>query len=178
MRAMKRVVVFLLTAIFILPVKAQFTSATLQASGLTCALCSRAVNKALQNLSFVATVKPDIKNSSFNVIFKENGDVNIDELKEAVEDAGFSVANLKITGNFENVRLLKDQYTKIGNQVFYFLNADNKVLNGERTFMIVEKNFMTANIFKKYSALLKTESPQSLKPESNGNKTRIYHVII
>ena len=50
----------------------QFTKANLQASGLTCALCSNAINKALQKLSFVASVKPDIKNSSFDIVFKES----------------------------------------------------------------------------------------------------------
>jgi len=156
----------------------QFTKANLQASGLTCALCSNAVNKALQKLSFVASVKPDIKNSSFDISFKENSDINIDDLKNAVEDAGFSVASLKLTGNFDNVKLIKNDYTKIGDHTFYFLNANNEILQGEKTLTIVEKSFMTASTFKKYSAALKTLPGQSAKAEDAGNKLRVYHAVI
>jgi len=165
-----------LIVFFTLHVSAQFWKANLQASGLTCALCSKAINKALQNLPFVASVKPDIKNSSFDIVFKEGDEVNIDDLKNAVEDAGFSVASLKITGNFENIRLQKNEYTKIGNQGFYFLNAGD-VLRGEKTFTIVEKGFMTSNTFKKYSDKLKAGSPSSGIPD-NANKIRVYHAIV
>ncbi len=86
---------------------AQFTKATLQATGLTCAMCSNAINKALQKVSFVESVKSDIKNSAFDIVFKQSTEVNIDALKDAVEDAGFSVGSLKLTGNFSEVKLKK-----------------------------------------------------------------------
>lgn len=156
----------------------QFTKANLQASGLTCALCSNAINKALQKLSFVASVKPDIKNSSFDIVFKEGNEVSIDELKNAVENAGFSVASLKITGNFENIPLQKDGYAKIGNQAFYFLNASGEPLRGEKTITIVGKNFMTANTFKKYSDKLRPASSSSGKFDNAANTLHVYHAIV
>ncbi len=51
---------------------------------------------------FVESVKSDIKNSAFNMVFKQGQKVEIDALKKAVEDAGFSVGNLKMTGNFSD----------------------------------------------------------------------------
>jgi copper chaperone CopZ len=171
-----KTIFFLIALIYSVIAHSQFTKANLQASGLTCALCSKAVNNALQKLPFVASVKPDIKNSSFDIVFKENNEVSIDELKNAVENAGFSVANLKITGNFDNVRLQKNEYTKIGNQAFFFLNA-GEVLQGEKTLTIVEKSFMTANTFKKYSDKLKSGSPSDI-PGNAANKIRVYHAIV
>ena len=50
--------------------EAQFSKANLQATGLTCAMCSNAINKALQKLPFVESVKADIKNSSFSIAFR------------------------------------------------------------------------------------------------------------
>jgi len=44
----------------IVAVQAQISSATLQASGLTCAMCTKAINKSLEQLNFVESVKPDI----------------------------------------------------------------------------------------------------------------------
>ena len=79
--------------------QAQFTKASLQATGLTCAMCSNAINKALLRVPFVESVKSDIKNSAFSIVFKTGQEVEIDALRKAVEDAGFSVGNLKMTGN-------------------------------------------------------------------------------
>ena len=51
-------------------VHAQFTRAELQATGLTCAMCSNAIYKALMEVPFVESVTPDIKNSGFGIKFK------------------------------------------------------------------------------------------------------------
>jgi hypothetical protein len=51
-------------------------------------------------------------------------------------------------------------------------------LQGEKTFTIVEKSFMTANTFKKYSNKLKSGSPSSGIPDNTANKIRFYHAIV
>lgn len=160
----------------------QYTKATLQATGLTCALCSNAINKSLQTKGFIQSVKPDIKNSSFNIVFKENADVDIDEIKKAVEDAGFGVGSLKLTGSFNDVKIGTDSHAQIGTKHYHFLNASDKVLNGEQTITIVDKDFMTAKAFKKIS------EPASMKCLVSGKAaaccpgvaagTRIFHVTI
>jgi copper chaperone CopZ len=86
---MKKLLLSGLIALSVMPAMAQFSKAELQATGLTCAMCSNAINKALQKVPFVESVRPDIKNSSFNIVFKANAEIDIDALKNAVEDAGF-----------------------------------------------------------------------------------------
>jgi len=163
---------------------AQFTKATLQATGLTCAMCSNAINKALQKVSFVETVKSDIKNSAFDIVFKKDADVNIDALKEAVEDAGFSIGGLKVTGNFDNLKVAPDQHVKIGDENFHFLDITNQTLNGEKTITVVDKDFVTAKQFKKISSSTKMACVQTGKAAeccSKGGVTagsRVYHVTI
>ena len=98
----------------------QFATARLQATGLTCAMCSNAINKALQARSFVQSVHADIKNSSFDIEFKSGADVDIDEIRKAVEDAGFAVGRLQLTGNFDNVKVGPDTHVKIGEKYFHF----------------------------------------------------------
>lgn len=180
---MKTTLIVLLT-VFTLVSNAQLNKASLQASGLTCAMCSNAINKALQKVSFVAGVKSDIKNSSFNIDFKDNAEVNIDDLKEAVEDAGFSVAKLNVTGNFDNVVVKNDQHVIIDGSIFHFLKVNEQVLKGERTLIVVDKNFLNPKEFKKYSAATKMNCVQTGKAASCCVKegitanTRIYHVTI
>ncbi len=98
---MKRIFFIIIIVVAGFTSHAQFTKATLQATGLTCAMCSKAINKALMEVPFVESVKSDIKNSSFNMVFKPGQEVMVDALKKAVEDAGFSVGNLNITVNFQ-----------------------------------------------------------------------------
>ncbi|NOT50796.1 MAG: heavy-metal-associated domain-containing protein [Chitinophagaceae bacterium] len=181
---MKKLLLVVVTAFSAIVGSAQFSKATLQATGLTCAMCSNAINKALQGIPFVESVKSDIKNSSFDIVFKQGTAISIDALKDAVEDAGFSVGGLKVTGTFSDVKIEKDKHVKIGNDNFHFLNADNRVLNGEQTITVVDRNFVTEKQFKKYAASTKMECIKTGKTGSCCEKDgitageRIYHVTI
>ncbi|MEI9808919.1 MAG: heavy metal-associated domain-containing protein [Bacteroidota bacterium] len=179
---MKKILLFLAIMVVAVQLNAQFTRATLQATGLTCAMCSNAINKALQAKPFIQSVRADIKNSAFDIVFKENAEVNIDEIRKAVEDAGFGVGNLKLTGNFNEVKIENDKHVKVGNANFHFLNVSDQVLNGEQTIMVVDKNFLTVKQFKKFSNATKMECLQTGKAASCCKDlapgTRIYHVTI
>jgi len=152
---MKKLFFIAMLASVVISSKAQFTRATLQATGLTCAMCSNAINKALMQVPFVESVKSDIKNSAFNIVFKQGQDVEIDALRKAVEDAGFSVGNLKMTGNFQELKIENDKHAEIGKTVFHFLNVNEQVLNGEQTLTVVDKNFLTAKQLRSSVGLLK-----------------------
>jgi copper chaperone CopZ len=164
--------------------KAQFTKATLQATGLTCAMCSNAINKALEKVPFVESVRSDIKNSAFNIVFRADAKVNIDDLKEAVEDAGFSVGSLKMTGNFPEQDLVKDKHFKIGDLNFHFLNEGSWTLQGEQTLTVVDKDYVTAKEFRKYSSTTKHACYRDGRAGDCCNAggittgSRVYHVKI
>lgn len=168
---MKKLLLLLIIALSVAPSQAQFTNASLQATGLTCAMCSNAINKALQKVPFVESVKSDIKNSAFSIVFKADTQVDIGALKDAVEDAGFSIGSLKLTGVFAGINVEKNQPVKFGSDTFLFLNAGSQVLNGEKTITIVDKNFMTAKEFKKQNAAVKIYKLPA-------NTERVYYVII
>lgn len=161
----------------------QFTKARLQATGLTCAMCSKAINKALEATPFVQSVKADIKNSAFDIVFKENAEVDIDGIRKAVEDAGFAVGNLKLTGTFKDVAVENDKHIQIDKKYFHFVNTSNQVLNGEQTVTIVDKDFLAAKQFKKISQTTKMTCIQTGKAGGACCKelepgTRVYHVTI
>src|SRR5690349_24933535 len=95
---------------------AQFSKASLQASGLTCSMCSKAVKLALEQVSFVDKVQVDIKNQQYNLSFKNGEAIDFDALSKAVEDAGFSVAKFNVVAHVDNVVLEKDKHIQIGGQ--------------------------------------------------------------
>ena len=163
--------------------RAQFSKASIQATGLTCALCSNAINKALQKLSFIESVRSDIKNSEFSLVFKQNETVKIDALKEAVEDAGFSIGTLKLTGTFNNIAIEKDRHVTIGNDSYHFLNVSGNSLTGEQTLRVVDKNFVSEKEFKKFSQATKLSCVRTgiaaacCEKDGISANSRVYHVI-
>ena len=175
----------MLLAFFIgMQANAQFTKASLQASGLTCSMCSKAVKTALEEVAFVEKVQVDIKNQQYNLTFKPDAAVSFDALSKAVEDAGFSVASLKVTADVNNTTLEKDKHLQIGDQYFHFLNAEGKQLNGATTFSIVDKSFVSTKEFKKWSNASKLECVKTGRAsncctkENVAEQARVYHVVI
>ncbi len=163
---------------------AQFTKADLQATGLTCAMCSNAIYKALVALPFIEKVKPDIKNSAFHIEFKKEPTFEIDAIKRAVEDAGFSIGSFKITGNYDGLKVANDQHVSIGNDVFHFLDISEQSLSGEKTITVVDKDYLTTKQFKKFSsatdmACIKTgKAADCCMKAGVASGTRIYHATI
>ncbi|RYY49864.1 MAG: copper chaperone [Chitinophagaceae bacterium] len=164
--------------------QAQVSKVTLQASGLTCSMCSNSINKALQTLPFVDKVMANIKTSSFDVSFKPGAAVNFDQLKKKVEDAGFFVANLTATANFNNMIVKKDEHYNVGGMNIHFLNANGQVLSGEQTFQVVDKGYVSAKAFKKSQLLTKMECYKTgvagscCSKEGLSAGSRIFHVTI
>lgn len=147
-------------------------------------MCSNAINKALLKVPSVQSVVSDIRNSAFSIVFKSGSQVNIDALKEAVEDAGFSVGGLQLTGNFPAMTIEKDKHVRIGKENFHFLNGNGQSLGGEQVITVVDRNFIPEKQFKKLSASAKTGCVQTGKTssccskEGMGAGERVYHVTI
>ena len=152
---MKRILIICFAIVIAVQLNAQFTKSNITGTGLTCAMCSsNAINKALQAKPFIQSVRADIENSAFHIIFKENTDVDVDDLRKAVEDAGFAIGSLKMTGNFNEVKIGNDVHVQIGSRHFHFLNVSDQVLNGEQTITIIDKDFDRETV-QKYSETTK-----------------------
>ena len=180
---MKKIFLGLLV-VFCVTAKAQFSKASLQASGLTCSMCSKAVKTALEGVPFVEKVQVDIKNQQYNLTFLKTDKVDFDALSKAVEDAGFSVASLKVTASVNNLTPQKDEHVNIGGHNFHFLNSKGQQLNGDVTFSVVDKTFVLPKDFKKYVSMSKMACVQTgqmascCTKENPGASSRIYHIII
>lgn len=181
---MKKAAMMVLVLAVFFQSHAQFTGASLQASGLTCSMCNKAIYKALKALPFVASVESNIKDARFDIVFRENTAIEIDAMKDAVEDAGFFVAAFTLTGNFDAIAIANDRHVIIGDRSFHFLNVGDRVLTGQQTLTLVDKGFLTAKNFKKFSAATKHPCIQTGKAgaccekEGVSGSARVYHVTI
>lgn len=169
---------------FALITSAQITKATLQASGLTCALCAKAVYNNLTSLPFVDNVETDLNASAFVIIFKQGIDVDLDALSRKVQDAGFSIASLSVSAHVSPVKIEIDKHISIGQKVFHFLNASSQDVPTDINFRLVDQAFVSAKEFKKFMTMTKMQCVKTGRSESccssHGIKesTRIFHAII
>ncbi|MEO6452655.1 MAG: heavy-metal-associated domain-containing protein [Ginsengibacter sp.] len=158
---------FVIAIIISLSVNAQVTKVSLQASGLTCSMCSNAINKALKTIDFVDKIEPNIKTSNFDITFKPGSKIDFDKLKNKVEDAGFFVSRFIATVRFDNVQIKPGEPVAIGDKTFQFVNFKDQVLNGDKALRIIDKGFLSAKEYKKNAAAF-----------GDVKGTKIYHVVI
>jgi copper chaperone CopZ len=122
---------------------AQVTHVSLQASGLTCSMCSNSINKALKTLDFILDVKANIKTYTFEITFKPNTNVDFDGIRKKVEGAGFAVSSFVATIQFDNVLATNNQPVTIGDMIFLINPAKEQTLNGPQKVKILNKGFVS-----------------------------------
>lgn len=156
---MKTVLLLSITIVLSVLTSAQVSKVTLQAAGLTCSMCSNAINKALKSVDYVADVDADIKTYSFAISFKPNSVVDFDQLRKKVEKAGFSVTSFIAVIHFDNVRVKTNQPVVIGDKTLFLANTPNQVLNGARPVKILNPGFVSTKENKRKTIL--TTAPKT-----------------
>jgi mercuric ion binding protein len=75
---------------------AQISSITIGVDGFTCSLCAKGVEEQFKSLDFVQSVKTYLKKTEFVLTFKQNQKIVISKIRDAVNDGGFTVRDVKI----------------------------------------------------------------------------------
>jgi copper chaperone CopZ len=184
----QKIKIFILASLFVIPflVSAQLQKAEFQASGLTCSMCSNAINKALKTVPFIESVNTDLNKNVFEITFKKNTPVDIDVIKKKVEGAGFSIAKFWIIINLNDQKINNDEHTNVAGINFHFMNVKPQTLNGVQRLQLIDKNYVSAKEFKRYGAYTTMSCYQTglmsncckAKDGSLASSGRIYHVTI
>jgi len=162
---------------------AQIQSAKLQASGLTCAMCARAVYKNLEALPFVKSIDTDLNGSAFLLSFNEKP-VDPDAIRKKVEDAGFSVAELVLTARFEPTTIEADKHIDLQGLMFHFVGVRKSELNGEHNIRLVDRNFIPAKEAKKVQGLTQLACYNTgimgdcCNSKATSVSKRVYHLML
>lgn len=99
----KYIALILIVALFSTAASAQISKAEIIATGLTCSMCSNAINKQLQSLPEAVNVETDLNTNTFTVTLKEGNKLTPATFKEKVEKAGFFIGSLVLTVPSETV---------------------------------------------------------------------------
>jgi copper chaperone CopZ len=139
--------------------KAQVTKVSLQAGGLTCSMCSNSIYRALKTLDFIENVDADIKTYTFEISFKAHANVDFDQIRKKVENAGFTVNSFVATIHFDNLQVKNNQPVLLGNKTFLFRNVKDQSLNGSKEVRLLNKGFVPSKESKVNASLIKSPGP-------------------
>lgn len=126
-------------------VTAQVQSVELVASGLTCSMCSKAIFKSLAALNFVADVKVNIEKSNYILSFKSAEDVKIDQIREAVYDAGFAIEKMQMTANFPVTKAINDELFLLSGYQFKWKLSVEKNIKHPQKVTFLNKDLLPSN---------------------------------
>lgn len=176
----KKIIALIGLFLFMWVAKAQIVSVNIKATGLTCAMCSNTIDKALRSLDFVADVKPDLPSTSFFVTFKPGSRISLESMKNKVEGAGFFVGEMTATMSVSKVMVEKDFHYELNGDQYHFTETEKRTLNGEVKLKILDKGFVTTKEYKTLSKKITADCYKSGKTASccKAAAGRVYHVSI
>lgn len=87
----------LLLFIFAAPVKAEIEQITLRVDGLACPFCAYGMEKKITRLKGVSSYDVDMREGKVFVGLKPDAQVELNVLRKAVKEAGFTLRNVSLT---------------------------------------------------------------------------------
>jgi copper chaperone CopZ len=141
--------------------KAQIMKAEIKALGLTCSMCSNAINKQLKSIPEVTNVETDLNTNTFTVSLVDDNNLSPKIFKEKVEKAGFFVGALLCTMKSKN----------LSNKAFIMLNETKNNVEIV-TVQVLDKGYVTDKEYKKLSKSYKSIESFSV------NNDEDYHIKV
>jgi copper chaperone CopZ len=143
---MKKTIILLQCIILSIVANAQqITKVEIMATGLTCSMCSNAINKQLKTLIEVEKVDIDLNKNLFVITLKADNKLNPKIFKDKVEKAGFFVGSMVLSVNFANQSI--EDNKQIDNYIF--IDTKAQTLNGLTKVKVLDRGYVTAKEYKK-----------------------------
>ena len=121
---------------------------------------------------------------TFSIQFKKEAAVNPDELKAAVEDAGFFVGGLELEGTWPLDQPNLSSPLQLGGNWYQVLSGKANKGKPSFTISVIDKGFVTSKEFKKNAKYTQMECYKTgfmgscCKQKVKSDGVRIYHVTI
>lgn len=148
--------IVLTAMLFVLAVvhgNAQISKAEIVATGLTCSMCSNAINKQLKSMPEVESVSTDLNTNTFTVQFKTNNTLTPKALKNSIEKTGFFIGSLVLTVDLGAVNGQENEKVQNQSGTYVFVEKAKKPA-GSLQIQVLNEGFVTKNEFKKSAKML------------------------
>ncbi len=145
---MKNIILIIAAIIATNFAQAQITKAELVATGLTCSMCSNAINKQFKTLPEVDSVTTNLNKNSFTIYLKKGNTLTPKAFKDKVEKAGFFVGSLVLTMPFDNVKAADNVAITTNNTNYIFIDTKPQTLQGQTLVKVLDKGYVTQKEYK------------------------------
>jgi copper chaperone CopZ len=146
---MKKIILLIQICCITFLVNAQITKVEIIATGLTCSMCSNAINKQLKTITEVEKVDIDLNKNLFVITLKTDNKLTPKTFKDKVEKAGFFVGSMVLSVNFANQNI--EDNKQINNYVF--IDTKAQTLNGMTKVKVLDKGYVTTKEYKKLAKI-------------------------
>jgi copper chaperone CopZ len=140
----------------------QIRSIEISVNGLTCAQCSRHVEKSLEKLTFVKSIVMDLQNTTASLGVKDGEEIQISKIKTAIDDAGFSIGKMTAMVDFSADRLAVGMIQFFPTYTLYVVQCSTKNSSKPTKVQFVDADFVDKKEFKKWNSIIPTAIPDSL----------------
>lgn len=135
--------------------KAQFTEVEVGINGLTCSQCTRSVEMRIRKLDFVDHVQMNLQQTNGRIILKKNKKVSMEQIAQAIKDAGFSVRYLKADFMFDDSDAPAGTCFRYKGDKYIFVQPPQSYLKGNISLTFVGAAFMPPKELKKWNTNVK-----------------------
>lgn len=163
----------------------QIPEATVGIDGLTCSMCSFAVEQSIRKLEFVDSFHMDLNENVATIIFKKDHFADFELLVEAVLNAGFSVRFLHASCIVENDSISAGMHINYGSNLIHIIEGELSLLNKKIALSFIDKNTISTKKYKKYLESVNKECYRTMRstPECHSNseneiQVKVFHVIL
>lgn len=133
----------------------QISKAEIIATGLTCSMCSNAINKQLKAMPEVEKVIIDLNANTFMVSLKKNSGITPQALRMSIEKAGFFVGSMVLTVDVDNAVRVKDNTSfKNASGTYVFVNSDEDITAATLRLKVLNSGFVTKKEYKQSAKML------------------------
>lgn len=164
---MKKIILLFILIFGITSSNAQISKIEIIATGLTCSMCSNAINKQLKKLTEVEKIETDLNSNTFIIYLKKDNSITPKTIRENIEKAGFFVGSMIFTINFDNQKITDNLQITNGNLDLLFIDSDSKILNGVTKLKVLNKGFVTAKEYKKLVKLYSMYTNYTFENQTN-----------
>lgn len=123
----------------------QIIKAEIMATGLTCSMCSNAINKQFKSMAEVESVNIDLNKNLFIVTLKKDNRLTPNDFKAKVEKAGFFVGSFVAYLNVDNMAVVDNKQV----DDFVFIDTKPQTVNGIVKVKVLNKGYVTTKEYKK-----------------------------
>lgn len=151
---LKKKFILLLILFGVMNSYSQISKVEIIATGLTCSMCSNAINKQLKAMPEVEKVMIDLNTNTFVVNLKKNSPITPETLRMSIEKTGFFVGSMILNMDVDDAQAKNNTSFKNAAGTYVLVDSKEKAAAGTLRLKVLNSGFVTKKEYKQSAKML------------------------